>query len=325
MKRAKYILIALFIISNLQLFSQAQKGIEKSIEIPKYLIKPRYPENLSFVYKRSSHTKVHQVLSDSTVRSFERIMDVYFSLYSPSKPIDGFTEIRVSIDSLEYKYIVGKDTIYYNSQSDDAVPPFKLQDFDANGLLLGKEFNFNYSAYWDVGKISGMRLEQLRRFINDPIDGIDDSLRRYFWNYRLSDPYLISFVDILKNYMPNKPLDTVTIREIPFTIDVEETLYRDTAKVKLLGLINNQYVLRGELPNLKNIRPKTRIPGFAVLVDIVHTKASGEYTLYITPQGRVDGSKGKFNIELILRDRNELIYQKIEENLSYQLLNNYKI
>lgn len=325
----KYYLIFLTIFSLL--FStplHSQEGITtkgKETEIPKFLIKPRYPENLAFVYKRSTDTKVTQVLSDSTIRNFQRIMDIYFTLYAPGKPVDGFTEFKVSIDSLIYRYVVGKDTTYYNSQDDESVPPFKLNDFDANGILLGKEFTFNYSAYWDVGKVGGARLEELRRFINDPIDGIDDSLRKYFWNYRLSAPYLISFVDILKRYMPNKPLDTSEIRNVPFTIDIEETLFSDTAKVKLMGLENNQYVLKGTLNKLMNVRKKTRIPGFTVLVDIVHIEGNGEYTVLITPQGRVDGSFGQFTINMLLKERQELIYQKIEEKINYQLLNNYKI
>ncbi len=328
MKKLIFTFFLIIAFSSSTLLGQdgvATKGQEKETETPKFLIKPRYPENLAFVYKRSTDTKVTQVLSDSTKRTFQRIMDIYFTFYSPGKPVDGFTELRVSVDSLVYRYITGKDTIYYNSQDDEAVPPFKLQDFDANGLLLGKEFTFNYSSYWDVGKVSGARLEQLRIFINDPIDGIDDSLRRYFWNYRLSSSYLISFVDILKKYMPNKPLDTNEIRNIPFTIDIEETQFFDTAKVKLSAVEDNQYKLKGTMSNIKNARNKTRIPGFTVLVDIVHTEGNGEYTLLITPQGRVDGSFGKFTIEMLLKEKQELIYQKIEEQISYQLLNNYKI
>jgi len=328
MKKSIMIVLFLMIFPSTIIFSQKEtttKGQKDQIETPKFLIKPKYPENLAFVYKRTTDTKLTQVLSDSTKRTFQRILDIYFTFYSPGKPVDGFTEFKVSIDSLVYRYIAGKDTVYYNSQDDEAVPPFKLQDFDANGLLLGKEFTFNYSAYWDVGKIGGQRLEQVRKFINDPIDGIDDTLRKYFWNYRLSDQYLSSFVDILKKYMPNKPLDTNQIRNIPFFIDIEETMYFDTAKVQFLGLKDNQYVLKGTLNNLKNVRTRTRIPGFDKLVDIVHVEGKGEYTVLITPQGRVDGSYGLFNIEMLLNDRKELIYQKIEEKLSYQLLTNYKI
>lgn len=328
MKNLLLTLLFFVFLSSQVLFSQdgiTTKGQEKETEIPKFLIKPRYPDNLAFVYKRTSDTKVTQVLSDSTKRTFQRIMDIYFTFYSPGKPVDGFTELRVSVDSLEYRYIIGQDTTYYNSQDDEAVPPFKLQDFEANGLLLGKEFTFNYSSYWDVGKVGGSRLEQLRRFINDPIDGIDDSLRKYIWNYRLSSPFLTSFVDILKNYMPNKPLDTLEIRSIPFTIDIEENLFFDTAKVKLSGIEDNQYKLKGTLSNIKNKKSQTRIPGFNILVDVVHTEGKGEYTLFITPQGRVDGSNGKFTIEMLLKEKQELIYQKIEEQINYQLLNNYKI
>lgn len=322
------LLVSIFYLSYSAVLSQdgiTSKGQANETESPKFLIKPRYPENLAFVYKRSTDTKLTQVLSDSTKRTFQRLMDIYFTLYSPGKPVDGFTEFKVSVDSMVYKYIIGRDTISFNSQDDEALPPFKLQDFDANGILLGKEFTFNYSSYWDVGKVGGSRLEQLRRFINDPVDGLDDSLRKYFWNYRLSSPYLISFVDILKKYMPNKPLDTNEIRNIPFTIDIEENMFFDTAKVKLLGIEDNQYKLIGTMNNIKHTKSKTRIPGFTVLVDVVHTEGKGEYTLFITPQGRVDGSFGNFTIEMLLKDKQELIYQKIEEQISYQLLNNYKI
>jgi hypothetical protein len=232
----------------------------------------------------------------------------------------------VSIDSLTYNFKIGKDSIYYNSQQDDKVPPLSLPDYDATSIILGKEFNFYYSPYWDFGKIDGTRIEEIRRYINDPVDGILDSLRNYYWNYRLSDDYLTNIIDILKGFIPTTSIDTNTSLKIPFKIDIEEIKLIDTAAIVKLTETNSQiYKLTGKINNLHNQKNQTRIFGFDRLVNIVNCSGTGEYELLITPQGRIDGSNSHFKVNLLLKDMKELINEQIEESVNYQLLKNYKI
>lgn len=325
------IFIAISIFANSTfLFSQnnsTDKGepTPDSIPLTKFFIKPKYPPNVSFVYKRTSHTFVTQTLSDSTVVKYERLLDIYFSLYSPSNPINGITKLNVSIDSLDYKYISGTDTIKYNSQDDEAVPPFNLSDYEFSSIPLGKEFFFYYSPYWDFGKIEGDRLTETRNYINDPSDGIKDTMRLFMWNQKLSDTYLANFVDILKNYIPLGPIDTSQVRKVPFSIEIDNKIYNDSAAVKLTQAYSNAYVLEGKINKLTSHNKKVKIIGFGILVDVLKVDGKGNYTLTISPQGRVDSGEGNFIINMILKDRNEIINQKIEETVKYFLISNHKV
>jgi hypothetical protein len=301
------------------------EAVSNTIPLTKFYIKPKYPPNVSFVYKRSSHTFVTQTLSDSTIVKYERILDTYFSIYSPSNPIDGLTKLKVSIDSLDYTYIRGKDTTKYNSQDDDGIPPYQLSDFEYSSITLGKEFFFYYSPYWDFGKIEGDRLTETRNYINDPLDGIQDTMRLFMWNQKLSDTYLANFVDILKNYIPMMPLDTSQVRRIAFSIEIDNKIFNDSADVQLKQSYDNAYIMEGKIDNLTSHNKKVRIMGFDILVDVQKAVGKGHYTLTISPQGRVDGGEGNFEINMILKDRNEIINQKIEEKIKYFLISNHKV
>ncbi len=325
------IIIAIAIFAN-SIFLMAQnnstdkgESVDDTVPLTKFYIKPKYPTNVSFVYKRSSHTFVTQTLSDSTVVKYEQIMDLYFSLYSPSIAIDGMTQLKVSIDSLDYTYIRGNDTVKYNSQDDNAVPPFQLSDYEFSSIPLGKEFFFYYSPYWDFGKIEGNRLTETRNYINDPLDGIQDTMRLFMWNQKLSDLYLANLVDILKNYIPMGPIDTSVVRKTPFSIEIDNKIFNDSAAVKLTQAYDNAYILEGKIDKLTCHNKKVKIMGFDILVDVLKVDGKGNYNLTISPQGRVDIGEGNFEIDMILRDRNEIINQKIEEKIKYFLISNHKV
>lgn len=326
--RKIFILLLLFNLFFCNSFSQnISKGEEKKkSNNTKYIIRPKFPVNVAFSFKKSISTKVNQILSDSSTRDFSRTIDLYFTYYSPSKALDGITELRVTVDSLIWIYKVGNDSIYYDSQRDDLLPPLKYEDYEASSIILGKSFNFYYSPYWDFGKIDGDRLLEQRGYINDPNDGILDTMKNYFWNYRISDNYLSNLTDVLKNLVPNSAIDTSMVRKFTFKYDTEEISFSDTtAMVKLISSNSQTHVLKAIMNNMQADRNYARIFGFGVFVNIMNSIGSGEYQIEISPQGRIDGAKGKFKFELLLKDRNEFIRQLIEEEVSYQLLKNYKV
>jgi hypothetical protein len=330
MKKFSLILLLFLVFTNLSVFTQEQevtKGTSnEKVELPKFYIHPKYPVNLAFAYKRSETTKVTQIFSDSTTRSYDRTVNIYFTLYAPGREIEGVTKLSVTIDSLEYLFVTGKDTVKYNSQDDEAVPPFNFQDYEASSIVLGKEFHFYYSPYWDFGKIDGEKLAEVRRYVNDPSNGIKDSLRNYIWNYHLSDEYLSNIVDVMKNLMPIRNIDTATQINIPFKIDIDEIKLIDTtAKYKLTEISSVLNTLTCKINHLTNREKKIRIFEFGRLVDVLDCDGTGSYELQVTPQGRVDGAKGKFNIIMHVKDMHEIIKEKIDDEINYQLMRNYKI
>jgi hypothetical protein len=327
MKKIFCLLIFTLLFSFSAYSQDATKGDGKpKQEFTKYIVKPKFPVNVAFSFKKSTTTKVTQFLSDSTSRSFRRTLDVFFTYYSPEKPQNGITELRVSVDSLVWKYVSGGDSVYYDTQNDDMVPPFKYIDYEASSVVLGKTFSFYYSPYWDFGKIQSNKLTESRNLVNDPTNGILDSIRNYVWNYRMSDNYLADLTDILKDLIPTTPIDSSMIRKFPFKIESEEIAFSDTAATVQLVKSNSQvHILRAKMNNLSSDKNFVRIFGFGVMTKLLNSNGKGTYELEISPQGRIDGAKGKFNYELLFQDRNETIKEIIEEEITYQLLKNYKV
>ncbi|MCE5305316.1 MAG: hypothetical protein ABFD00_05280 [Chloroherpetonaceae bacterium] len=299
---------------------------DTSKQYAKYIIRPKYPINLAFHYMLIDNTKFEQVLSDSTKREFERNMTYYFTFYSPGSPVDGFTKLRVSIDSLEYSFKSGNDSVYYNSQLDDQVPPFNIPDFDISSVILGKDFELLYSPYWDFGKVQGDNLIAKRNYINDPIEGIPDPIRKYQWNFQLSDDNLGFTVDLLKNLIPTHSIDTHLVRNIPFKFAVEGlSFYTDSAKVQLVTANSSKYVLSASFDHFIPLQKESVIPGFLTFVDFENVDGKGSYTLNLTPQGRVDAGELNLDLNLQFKDRNEIIHEKIQKHSIWQLIKNYRI
>ena len=299
---------------------------EQKEQFTKYIVKPKMPKNLAFSFKKSTVTNVIQYLSDSTRRTYTRYLDTYFTYYAPGEETNGVTELNVSVDSLIWIFKRDGDSIYYDSQDDELIPPLNIEDYEESSVVLGRNFNYYYSPYWDFGRIDGNKLLMDRNYINDPLDGISDSKRNYFWNYRLSDENLSELVDVLKNLITPDAIDTSMKRKVIFNYSTEEMAFTDTSSIVQLVYDNARvYTLKATISDLKPKRERTRIYGFGVFVDIIDCKGSGTYELDITPQGRTEGARGEFNFELLLRDRNEIIRETINEKVIYQLLKNYKI
>lgn len=303
-----------------------QEEADTSQKYPKFIIRPKYPINLAFQYMLIDNTKFEQTLSDSTKRQFERNIIYYFTFYAPGAPKDGFTTIRVSIDSLEYKLKSGNDSVYYNSQSDTILPPFNIQDFDINSVILGKNYDLIYSPYWDLGKADGGNIIEKRNYINDPVMGIEDPFRKYLWNFQLSDENLGYTVDLLKGIIPTHSIDTSMIRTVPIRFAVENLLFlADSAKVKLITANSNKYVLKADFNHFIPLRKDVVIPGFMTFVEFNNVLGEGSYTLTMSPQGRVDMGELNMKLELQFRDRREIINERIEKHSIWQLLDNYRI
>jgi len=299
---------------------------DTSKQYTKYIIRPKYPVNLAFQYMYIDNTKFEQILSDSTKREFERNLIYHFTFYSPGNPKDGFTTLRVSIDSLEYTLKSGGDSIYYNSQSDTLFPPFNIPDFDISSVILGKNYDVIYSPYWDIGKVEGGNVVDKRNYINDPVLGIEDPFRKYLWNFQLSDANLGYTVDLLKGIIPPHSIDTHIVRTVPIRFAIENlSILADSAHVKLITASSNKYTLKAEFNHFVPIRKDVVIPGFMTFVDFEEVDGTGSYILNMTPQGRVDMGELNLNLNLKFRDRKEIIYERIEKHSIWQLIDNYRI
>lgn len=157
-------------------FLNAQQKASPDKEAITYTIKANFPVNVSHKYVFTEKSKITREFSDGSSSVFNRELKYYFSLRAPNETSkDGFTLVAVSVDSLEYKFDDGQNTVFFHSQADDMRMPGS-DDYRIQVIPLGMSYYVTYSPYHEIVKMEGERLEEQREYLINPQTGPSDSL-----------------------------------------------------------------------------------------------------------------------------------------------------
>lgn len=303
--------IALMLVALLPLvsFAQASKGSaerEKGSTAGLYKLNVKFMTNVYHKYIFTEESKITRTSSDNKTVTFDRKVIYHFNLRQNSLPVNGFNEVNVLLDSLEY-YLSedGVQKYAYNSQDEEADTPYGNLDYMNYGIPLGKDFAMNYSPYNEVADIKGEILGEFKSRLNHPEDGIKDEKMNYMWNRYLGNDYLIFLSDVMKNMIPEAPVDRDSTWRRVCKIYVDGVKYIDTIDVALTDFNPRQYVLKADLDKLIGKEEPVNIIGFNELSQITAPKGKGTITMTVSPRGQVNlaeiesETEFKFKIEKI--------------------------
>ncbi len=310
-----------FLLGSSLLAQDAMKSENQKLT---FMVKSIYPVNVSHVYKMTEKTKVIRRFSDSTVKEYNRDMTVFLSLYAPSAPDNGFNTLIISVDSLIYKYSDEKNTAVFNSQDDNSRPP-KVSDYDSKGLILGKSFELTYSPYGEIAKITGEDLKEKRSLVNDPATGIKDTIRRFNWNFGLSDGHLAFIGDLQKQVLPLKRIDTSDVWPAMFNYEIEGVHFSDTVNVKMKDYNTDVYNLVATMNKVKLPKGAYSFNGFDRFINLTDGTVSGTYTINVNPKGFIKYAEGNFESIMHLEYHGEMIEQKVTSTVSWELGKMYRL
>jgi hypothetical protein len=297
---------------------EAQKVSKQSDEIL-YKILARFPVNVSnkYVYKETS--KITRILSNGNSQNFDRELTYHFSMVAPS-PVnkDGFQEIDVSVDSMQYKF-TNKDTvIYFNDQNDDSRPP-KIDDYQIKMVPLGLNFQLTYSPYQEVAKVGGDMLLEKRTYISNPETAPSDELIKQTWVAGLKDEALMSLFDVVKGIPPLQKIAIDTAWSKQVLSNVEGCNFIDSVEFKLTNFNIQSFIIKGTSKSFRPFPEQIRLFGLTQLVDFVDVKGNSEYNIKMHPRGSVNQIDIKYNLEMKYDVGKDIVIQKVETNKSWFL------
>ena len=283
----------------------------------------KYPTNIVHKYKMTETTKVIRTYSDSAKKEYIREVTWYFSQLARSSPKEGFIEIEISIDSLNYKFTDADKKVVFNSQGDD-FSAMAFPDFKYCQVPLGKSFNMIYSPYGEVAKIEGERLDELSSYIETKGQTILDSIEKFIWLDGISFENLTYLSDIKKVMFPPGLIKVDSSWKSPFETKIDGIYLYDTADVKFVDYNNGNFTVKANSKNLKISKKQAVIYGVKNFVKVDQCKGSGSYLISISPKGTIQNAESEFNIDFKISNLNDFILEKIKTNVVWELTGQYK-
>ncbi|MFW6276363.1 MAG: hypothetical protein ACOC2K_01665, partial [Bacteroidota bacterium] len=287
-----------------------------------YIINDRYPVNTSAKYKFTQISDVKRIFEDGAEREFSRELVYYLTIAAPSGSEDGFQELFISIDSMEY-YFKEKDMeIKYDSQDEESMPPLRHKDFEFHSIPLGKNYEIFLSPYGEVAKIEGQKLLDDRLYIEE--SGLTDKLKMNYWMKGLSDLNLTYISDIAKGILPNSKVTRDTSWTSPFMTRLEGVFFRDTAITELEDVNVSDYTLVSTVNDLTPDKSPAMVYGIDELVSVTGGKASGTYIVNINTQGIIGNTQESFEAVLECKAGNISFRDKVKKLATWELDKHYR-
>jgi hypothetical protein len=198
-------------------------------------------------------------------------------------------------------------------------------DFKFYCIPLSKEFRMTISPYNDIAKIESEKLDWFRDYTLVKSGDNLDSLTKILWRDGLSDDIYKNFFDLVKVKIPVSFIKLDTVWKSPFTIFLDGVWYSDSAKVLINGMKDGVFNLGVNLDSLIPWKGNYRFYGIEKnLLSIDSSKATGSYSISITPRGIIREASGLFNSEVFSSSHREKFRQTISTYIEYKLLNQTK-
>lgn len=159
------LLISILFLST-PLFSQESSKTDENdtSNVVKYDVSFSMDELVYHNYRLTENTKVKRIFEDSTINEYEKTVTHWFTVFVPGpKDKNGFLDCEIITDSMTYDLNSNVRKVSYDSRNYDMDLPINFMDFFNSYVVNSADFNFLYSPYGDVSKVSGERLEENRK------------------------------------------------------------------------------------------------------------------------------------------------------------------
>jgi hypothetical protein len=289
MRNKIIILLGLVFVLFANSFAQQNPPpVNTKSETPRFRISPVFPVNVSTTYKLTETSNFKRYFQDSTFTAYSRKVIYFISVRASSAPLNNIQTVTVSIDSMIYNLKDDSQTINFNSQNDNDVPPFKTKDFEANFVPVGKDFDIVYSPYHEIVKLTGERYNTLVENWKDSTQVPKDSFKKFYWLKGFSTEVLSFLGDVHKGLMPmfRASIDTTWNDKVHLVID--GVSLNDNVNLKLVSFNSKAFTIEGHSEQLSLDPTQARFHGVETFIDVHSGTGKTDYKLLVNPQGIVE-------------------------------------
>ena len=283
----------------------------------------KYPLHDYGVYKFNEVTEVTRTYSDGSQKNYKRDITYYFTQFIPDLPKDEFNTVKVSIDSLLYKFQVSDAVFEWNSQIDTLAPP-NFPDLNAVSIALGRDYDMIYSPYGELVKIEGEKLDWLKNYI--VVEGKDrlDSLKKIIWLRGISSEHLKFLTDLQKRIIQPGKVRRDSIWTSPINIQLDEVNYFDTSKTRITDYDAGYISLETKMSDLRPVQENIRLYDISQVANSIDGTGSGIYGIRVGANGWI--SKAWMDVKGTLKAqvKNEIFTQTIMTKANWEIISHYK-
>jgi len=327
----KIIVTVIFISGTIGAIAQqaGKSPLNPDTPVRKYSIYVDWKDKVAHSYSIINKTKVKRIYRDNIEKVYERNV-TYFVTMSSTGTENGFTKLLCNIDSLQYTFIEGNTTLYYDSQHDEKTTiKTEFPDLTSTFGMMNHQFQFLVSPYGEVAKVTGIGqpgdLDWLKKFIVDGGDALD-TLQKTLWYSVMSDENLKMIADISKGLIAGKmqiKADSIWMR--PIRIRLDGLNFTDTAKVQVASHAKDNIVISAASSNLLPVLPQeTRMFGIPGLGQVFSGKGSGTIRLDLTPRGTIKKQELNYTADIEAGYKLEKFTENIQTTVSCTLLGQFK-
>jgi len=323
-----YKIVLLLVVFTFAVSFAQEKGNseKKSEEVVKYTLKSNFPVNVQHVYEVTDTSKFVRQFSDSTKKTYTRILKYYFSAWAPSAPNkEKIQNVTISVDSLEYKLITVDGEVFYHSQADDLRPP-KIDDYVNAMIPLGLEFDFVYSPYQEAGNISGDIYKGKIYMLNDPKTKPSDSIYAFLWNDKLGKTALTTYFDIVKSFYPINRIAIDSSWNKKIIYDIEGATIVDSAQFVLKSFNIKSFIIEGtSIKTQSSPNDKAVLSSIRNIVDVENLEGKSDYYIRLQAKGTLEELRINSDFNINYKLKNDIINQHVNTNRTWKLIGMYKI
>ncbi len=330
MRKILLVVLSIIIMGNYSTFAQASGLEKKEKEELIFVIKQKFPVNIVHKYYLYDSTNVHRIFADSSEHKYKYEQVFNFNEKAPSrKDEEGFFDLLVSIDSLEYKFTdsSAKKYVEYNTNWDEGVPPFSFKHFLQSLVLNGKEAYLTYSGYEEIVDISGDRYrEMIWEYTNEKSKRrITDTIQKHIWVDGVDMDNMAFIADVSKDILP--PTGRIA-KDSSWTAVIRNRVNGihiiDTVELKLKTYTTKKYVLEGKSLGMSLVNRRILPYKIDMLLTPESIEGSATYEVTVSPHGAVEELKTNYDIYVTVPVKHQYYVEHIESAMTWHLLKRFR-
>ncbi len=312
------------IMSILIILMAAFPVIAQETEEETFNIFSTFPVNVTHLYDFTENTEVVRTFSDGSEFTYNKFIVYHMNYFAPNKPDEGFQEVHVSVDSLKFRFTDNKDTVDYNSQTDEQVPPFNIFAYEKASIFLGKEYELHYNPYYEINNITGDRLELQRYRLDDEEHGMRDPIRKHVWKFNLSDEHLLFNGDLRKGFFPPFRAKKDTTWQSQIYLEVDNIPFRDSVLMSFDDFTIKNYELSGESTGIQVPQSEVVLHTIKAKSKVLGGEGDVNYYVKVSPKGFINYIEINIDVKFNIQIKNENFEQHYKTTYTWELGNMYK-
>lgn len=321
MKRVLY--PGLFLLCAAILFGQSPDEAKTGGPITEknkiaYPIKLKFPFEVYNVYKMTETSKVKRVYEDSTSVEYDKIYSYYFTIFTPGKPVDGFQLVKVSVDSIHYKYAMGGKIVEYDNNAEDEAP-LNFRDFLFHFLPVGMEMEVTYNGYGEISKVGGASLLDKRKTWG----AISDTARRDFVTKRISDDALLFITDVAKGLLPDYPVSKDSSWATELYFEMDGLPYKGKTVTKLTDVQKGSFYLTTQCDSLTMPLRSVYLNDIKTDAAVSESNVKGKFDQVLNSAGSIQYAEGNFESQFRGKANNIKFVQTTVTRFQWDVLERY--